>query len=137
MSKMRAWELCDLMRQMMTVAVLLVVGYSAKSYSILCHLLEAVYQSSCRLCVCPHFETLISLRPVDRLQPNFIWTTIKAWMSSNLGRIPPLTLVLYNLVSTIAPSFLIGSSSYLQVTRTTIISQTISNFGQIRERMRS
>ena len=36
-----------------------------------------------------------------------------------------------NLVSTLAPSFLIGSSSFLQVTRTSIISQTSSNFGQI------
>ena len=54
-------------------------------------------------------------------------TTIKAWMSSNLGRILPLTSELaalerlkktsYNLVSTLAPTFLIGSSSYLQVTR--------------------
>ena len=39
-----------------------------------------------------------------------------------------------NLVSTLAPSFLIGSSSYLQVTRTTIISRTSSNFSQIRQR---
>ena len=68
-------------------------------------------------------------------------TTIKAWMSSNLGRIPQLNLELaalehlkktsYNLVSTLAPSFLIGSSSYLQVTRTSIISRTSSNFSQI------
>ena len=36
-----------------------------------------------------------------------------------------------NLVSTLASSFLIGSSSYLQVTRTTIISRTSLNFGQI------
>ena len=39
-----------------------------------------------------------------------------------------------NLVSTLAPSFLIGSSSYLQVRRTTITSQTRLNFGQIRPR---
>ena len=67
-------------------------------------------------------------------------TIIKAWMSSNLGRIPPLTSELaalerlkksYNLVSTLAPSFLIGSSSHLQVTRTSIISRTSSNFSQI------
>ena len=38
---------------------------------------------------------------------------------------------LYNVVSTLAPSFLIGSSSYLQVTRTSIRSQTSSKFGQI------
>ena len=57
-------------------------------------------------------------------------TTIKAWMSSNLGGIPPLTLELaalerlkngtISLLSTLAPSFLIGSSSFLQVTMTTI-----------------
>ena len=40
----------------------------------------------------------------------------------------------YNLVSTLAPSFLIGSSSYLQVTRTSLISGTSSNFSQIRPR---
>ena len=39
-----------------------------------------------------------------------------------------------NLVSTLVPSFLIGSSSYLQVTRTSIISQTSSNIRQIRPR---
>ena len=64
-------------------------------------------------------------------------------MSSNLGRIPPLTLELvalerlkksYNLVSTLAPSFLIGSSSYLQVTRTSIISGKGLNYSQIRLR---
>ena len=39
-----------------------------------------------------------------------------------------------NLVSTRAPSFLIGSSSYLQVTRTSIISRTSLIFSQIRLR---
>ena len=42
-----------------------------------------------------------------------------------------------NVVNTLAPSFLIRSSSYLQVTRTTIISRTSSNLGQIRPRLRS
>ena len=37
-------------------------------------------------------------------------------------------------MNTLAPSFLIGSSSYLQVRRTTIISRTSSNLGQIRPR---
>ena len=65
-------------------------------------------------------------------------------MSSNLGRIPPLTPELaalerlkkmsYNLVSALGPSFLIGSSSYLEVSRTSIISRTSSNFSQIRPR---
>ena len=39
--------------------------------------------------------------------------------------------LLYNVVSTLAPSFLIGSFSYLQVTRTSITSRTSSKFGQI------
>ena len=39
--------------------------------------------------------------------------------------------LLYNVVSTLAPSFLIGSSSYLQVTRTSITSWTSSKLGQI------
>ena len=37
-------------------------------------------------------------------------------------------------MNTIAPSFLMGTSSYLHVTRTTIISRTSSNLGQIRPR---
>ena len=39
--------------------------------------------------------------------------------------------LLYNVVSTLAPSFLIGSSSYLQVKRTFITSRKSSKFGQI------
>ena len=39
--------------------------------------------------------------------------------------------LLYNVVTTVAPSFLIGSSSYLQVTRTSLTSQTSSKFSQI------
>ena len=38
---------------------------------------------------------------------------------------------MYNIVNTLAFSFLIGSSSFLQVTRTTINSQMSSKFGQI------
>ena len=66
---------------------------------------------------------------------------MKAWMSSNFSQIPPptpelsalarLKILMYNLVSTLAPSFLIGSSSYLQITRTSITSWTSSKFGQI------
>ena len=36
-----------------------------------------------------------------------------------------------NIVDTLAPLFLIGSSSYLQVMRTSITSRTSSKFGQI------
>ena len=39
--------------------------------------------------------------------------------------------LLYNVVTTLAPSFLIGFSSYLQVTRISITSRTSSKFGQI------
>ena len=39
-----------------------------------------------------------------------------------------------NVVNTLAPSFFIGSSLFLQVRRTTIISRTSSNFNQIRPR---
>ena len=60
-------------------------------------------------------------------------------MSSNLGKIPrltsePLIKTPYNLGSTLAPSFLIGSSSYLQVTRISKISRTNLNISQIRLR---
>ena len=40
----------------------------------------------------------------------------------------------YNVVNTLAPSFLIGSSSYLQVLRTSITSRKSSKFGQIEPR---
>ena len=53
------------------------------------------------------------------------------------GELPALELLkksMYNLVSTLAPSVLIGSSSYLQIKRTTIISCVTLNFGQIRPR---
>ena len=59
---------------------------------------------------------------------------MKAWMRSNFGRIPPLTSETYNgenLVSTLEPLFLIGSFSFLQVTRTTIKAWMSSNFGRI------
>ena len=39
-----------------------------------------------------------------------------------------------NVVKTLEPSLLIGSSSYSQITRTTIISRISSNLGQIRPR---
>ena len=40
-------------------------------------------------------------------------------------------MLMYNVVTTLAPSFLIGSSLYLQVMRTFIRSRTSSKFGQI------
>ena len=68
-------------------------------------------------------------------------TCINARMSSNFCQIPPLTMELSvierlknrhnDLVATLAPSFLIGSSSFFQVTRTTINAGMSSNFKQI------
>ena len=40
-------------------------------------------------------------------------------------------ILMYNVVTTLAPSFLIGSSSYLQIIRTSIRSRTSLKFGQI------
>ena len=69
-------------------------------------------------------------------------TTIKAWMSLNFGKIPLLTLelavlesqkkIMSNVVTTLAPSFLIGSSSFLQATRKFIISRMGLKFSRIR-----
>ena len=44
--------------------------------------------------------------------------------------------LMYNVVNTPAPLFLIGSSSYWQVKRTSMTSRTSSKFGQIGQRTR-
>ena len=61
---------------------------------------------------------------------------MKVWMSSNFGHIPPPTpcateKLMYNVVNTLAPLLLFGSSSFFQVTRTTIKSRTSSKSDQI------
>ena len=53
-------------------------------------------------------------------------------LSMELPALEHLKKMTYNLVATLAPPVLIGSSSFLHVTRTTIKSQQSSNFGQIR-----
>ena len=63
-------------------------------------------------------------------------------MSSNFSQIQPLTAELsaldgvknsiFSVVATLAPSFLFGSSLFLEVTRTFITSRMSSNFDQIR-----
>ena len=68
-------------------------------------------------------------------------TCMKAWISSNfcqiqsptpeLSALACLKILMYNVVNTLAPLFLIGSSSYLQVTRASITSRTSFKFGQI------
>ena len=67
---------------------------------------------------------------------------MKAWISLNFGQILPPTRDLseesmYNVVNTLAPSFLIRSSSFLQVTRTTIKSQMSSKFSRSDHGLRS
>ena len=56
-------------------------------------------------------------------------TTIEAWISLNFVKIPSLIMELavlehlengFNVVTTLTPLFLIGSSSFLQIRRTTI-----------------
>ena len=68
--------------------------------------------------------------------------TIKARMSLNFGKIPSLTSelaalerqknLMNNVVTTLAPSFWIGSSSFLQVTSKFIISRMKTKFSRIR-----
>ena len=69
-------------------------------------------------------------------------TTIKACMGSNFGKIPSLTSelaalerlekLMNNVVTTLAPSFLIGCSSFLQATSKPITSLMGSKFSRIR-----
>ena len=66
---------------------------------------------------------------------------MKIWMSSNFGQIPTptpelsalarLKKMMYNVVNTLSPLLLIGSSSYWKVKRTSITFRTSSKFGQI------
>ena len=63
-------------------------------------------------------------------------------MSSNFSQIRSLTAELsaldcvkksiFNVLATLAPSFLIGSSLFMEVTRTSVTSRISSNFDQIR-----
>ena len=69
---------------------------------------------------------------------------MKAWMGLNFGQIPSLTSEfaalervkksMISAVTTLAPSFLIRSSSFLQATRTPIKSQMDLKLGSIRRR---
>ena len=71
-----------------------------------------------------------------------IRTTIKTWMTLNFGKIPLLTSelaalerqkkLMNNVVTTLAPSFLTGSSSFLQATSKPIIPRMDSKFSGIR-----
>ena len=73
-------------------------------------------------------------------------TTITSRISSNFGQVRPQIaelaalerlenphrLIMGKMLWPLAPLFFFGSSSFLQVTRTTIISRMDSNFTQIR-----
>ena len=69
-----------------------------------------------------------------------IRTIIKAWMSLNYIKIPLHILelallalkLMNNVVTTLAPSLLIGSSSFMQATSKPIISGMVSKFSRIR-----
>ena len=71
--------------------------------------------------------------------------TITVWMSLNFGKIPSLTSELAalerlkktinSLVTTLTSSFLIGSSSFMQVTSTTIKTWMGLEFCQIKPRI--
>ena len=68
--------------------------------------------------------------------------SIKAWMGLNFGKKPSLTSelaafernekLMNYVVTTLAPSFLIGSSSFLQATSKLIISRMGLKFSRIR-----
>ena len=87
--------------------------------------------------------TLISPQPVGKSLRNFILTIIGDGGKAALGfeiasellcpwqRIAPIGYNGGNAVNTLAPLLLIGSSSFLQVRRTTIKSWTSSKFDQI------
>ena len=69
---------------------------------------------------------------------------MKVWMSLNFGQIPLLATEVValvrlksmnNVMTTLAPSFLIVSSSFLQITSTTIKSQLGSKFGKFKPRI--
>ena len=66
-----------------------------------------------------------------------VTTCMKAWTSLNFGQIPPPTpelsalACLKNLLNTLAPTFLIGSSLFFQVMRTTLKSGQSLNLRQI------
>ena len=104
--------------------------------------------------ICPCASEKLMYNVVNTLAPSFLngsssflqvtRPTIKSWTSSKFDQIRPWTAELAalerlekspltynwgNLVNTLAPSFLIGSSSFLQVSRTCMKAWISSNFG--------
>ena len=94
-----------------------------------------VEPSSVCLCLRPHFQQQISPQLVSQLQSNFIrsiigvgkrWHKVLGQVGSEIWfpwqQLAPIGYNGKNVVNTLAPTFLIGSSSFLQVTRKTTIS---------------
>ena len=79
-------------------------------------------------------RTTIKSRPSSKFDQIGPWTAELA----ALGRLEksPLTYKGRNLVNTLAPSFLIGSASFLQVTRTYMKAWMSSNFGKFAAELR-
>ena len=111
--------------------------------------------------ICPCASEKLMYNVVNTLAPLFLVrsssflqvrrTTIKSRPSSKFDQIGPWTAELAalghlvispwtydgrNLVNTLAPSFLIGSSSFLQVTRTCMKAWMNSNFGKFATELR-
>ena len=101
-----------------------------------------VYQSSRRLSLCVSVCLSVNIFKLEYLHNQ--WANCNQILSeASLGRgkgcirwlvICPCVSekLMYNVVNTLAPSFLIGSSSFLQVTSKTIKAWTSAKFDQIR-----
>ena len=104
-----------------------------------------VYQSSRRLCVCVSTLSNINISKTSgpiaiKFYMTHHWGRGKAVLCFGLDRIGTLVSMATDRSHRVIkgkccehawPSFLIGSSSYLQVTRTSITSRTSLKFGQI------
>ena len=94
--------------------------------------------------VCSHNQTFISVRPAtyqneipSEAALGRVIGCIRFWARSDhnsafMAKLLPWGFYMEILASTIAPPFLIGSSSFLQVTSTTIKSGTGLNLSMIR-----
>ena len=109
-----------------------------------------VYQSRCRLSVWLGVCVSINIFKLEYLrkqwanrneilsEPSLGWGKALGFGPDRIGTLVCMptdsshrVIMGENVVSTLPPSFLIGSSSYLQVTRTSITSRTSLKFGRI------
>ena len=128
-----------------------ITSATPKTMQTICTLLSCVAASAKDFCmiVCILFSagssTLVWVYDLGvHVSFHFMWTTTTSRTSSKFGQIGPRTAELAtverlekspqaynwtNVVTTLAPSFLIELSSFLQVTRTCIKAWMSSNFG--------